>query len=116
MNIKAPGWDTTQTVASSGVKITSPTSSSLVINRTPILYTGDGGYYEVLSSLSPGGPYTSVGITADKIASNLSVIGLTNSTTNYFVVRTLSPDSGQQQNTIASNYSAEASGTTADSP
>jgi len=88
-----PGWRNTQTVPPTNVQVSAAGAGSAALSWTPIGYTGDGGYYEVLSSLAPGGPYTLRGTTANsggKTATGLTVAGLPGGT-NYFVVRTFTP-------------------------
>ena len=88
-----PGWRNTQTVPPTDVQVTPGGPNEATLNWTPIGYTGDGGYYEVLASPTPGGPYTSYGTTEStggKTASGLTVTGLPGGT-NYFVVRTFTP-------------------------
>ncbi len=88
-----PVWRATQTVPPTNVQITATGAGTATLTWTPIAYTENGGYYEVLSSQTPGGPYVSRGTTAysgAKTASGLTVSGLP-AGTNYFVVRTYTP-------------------------
>jgi hypothetical protein len=88
-----PTWRQTQTVPPANVQVTQTAVGSATLSWTPIAYQGNGGYYEVLSSQTQGGPYTLDGTTTGsggKTASGLTVSGLP-SGTNYFVVRTLTP-------------------------
>ncbi len=88
-----PGWRNTQTVPPTNVQVTPGAANEATLNWTPIGYTWDGGYYEVLASPTPGGPYTSYGTTEStggKTATGLNVTGLPGGT-NYFVVRTFTP-------------------------
>lgn len=85
-----PGWRNTQTVPPTNVQATPNGAGAATLSWTPIGYQQHGGYYEVLSSRTAGGPYTSRGTTASaggKTASSLTVTGLPGGT-NYFVVRT----------------------------
>ncbi len=88
-----PGWRDTQTVPPTNVQIAQTGAGTATLAWTPIAYTAHGGYYEVLSSQTPGGAYVSRGTTADsggKTATGLTVSGLP-AGTNYFVVRTFTP-------------------------
>jgi hypothetical protein len=88
-----PGWRNTQTVPPTNVQVTPGAANEATLSWTPIGYTWDGGYYEVLASPTPGGPYTSYGTTEStggKTATGLSVTGLPGGA-NYFVVRTFTP-------------------------
>lgn len=87
-----PLWRATQTVPPTNVQVVASGNSAL-LTWTPIAYQQHGGYYEVLSSTTPGGPYTSRGTTAEtggKTAASLMVSNLPTGT-HYFVVRTFTP-------------------------
>lgn len=102
---KAPDWAATQTVAPGNVRVQSLTASTMEVSWTPIAYTGDGGYYEVLCGNQPGGPYTIMGTTAGtggKFATNLIIGAAPNC-----VVRTYTPAHGDQQSDLTSLDSAE---------
>ncbi len=88
-----PLWRTTQTVPPTNVQVVPAGGGSATLTWTPIDYQQHGGYYEVFSSQTAGGPYTSRGTTGNmggKTASTLTVTGLPGGTT-YFVVRTFTP-------------------------
>lgn len=88
-----PLWRTTQTVPPTGVIVSSLGAGTATLAWTPIAYQQHGGYYEVLSSQTAGGPYTSRGTTENsggKTASSLVVAGLP-AGINYFIVRTFTP-------------------------
>ena len=110
MNAYYPGWQNTQTVAPTNVNALGFGSGSAVVSWTPILYTADGGCYEVGVSQNSGGPYT-FGLknqTADKRASQITVTGLAPGA-NYVVVQTVTPGPNKDnQNTVTSAPSAEA--------
>jgi hypothetical protein len=105
LNAQQPGWAATQTVAPGNVQVSIQSPTSVALSWTPIAYTADGGYYEVLSASQPGGPYTSVGKTADKTAAGLTVSGLTPGASYSFGVRTFTPKHGLQQNDLLSDSS-----------
>jgi surface protein len=111
-----PLWRSTQTVPPTNVQVTPAGLNTAALSWTPIAYQAHGGYYEVLSATSPGGPYTSRGVTTDKTATGLTVTGLPGGT-NYFVVRTFTPahvstpasQLTDNPNDLTSKYSGEIS-------
>lgn len=95
-------WRATQTVPPTNIQVTPTGAGSVHLTWTPIEYQIHGGYYEVLSSLSPGGPYISRGKTNNiggKAATGLVISGLPGGT-NYFVVRTTTPPFTQYTPTV----------------
>ncbi len=113
LSTKDPDWDQTQTVFPANVQVVNVTSNSMDLSWSTIPYTGDGGYYEVLSSTTPSGPYGQPGCTTnDKTETGCIVTGLLSDTVYYFVVRTFTPAHGDQQNDLWSEYSAEVFGET----
>jgi Leucine-rich repeat (LRR) protein len=112
LNTKDPDWAQTQTVPPAGVAVGTMTASSAAVTWTPILYTGDGGYYEVGYSSTSGGPYTSGCTSADKTINTCTVSGLQPETPYYFAVRTYTPAHEYQPNNLQSVYGAEVSATT----
>ncbi len=113
LSTKDPDWADTQTIPPENLGTTDPLSTSIRLTWTPIPYTGDGGYYRVLFSTAPGGPFTEAGITINKTASDFNVTGLTPSTTYYFTVETFTPAHGSQQNALTSARSVVVDATTA---
>jgi hypothetical protein len=105
LNAQQPGWAATQTVAPGNVQVSVQSPTSVALSWTPIAYTADGGYYEVLSASQPGGPYTSVGKTADKTAAGLTVSSLAPGANYSFTVRSFTPKHGLQQNDLLSDAS-----------
>ena len=65
-----PNWAATQNVPPINLKVSEITTHSLRLNWTPILYTGDGGYYEISTAPSITGTFTVHGHTADKNANS----------------------------------------------
>jgi hypothetical protein len=88
----APGWELTQTMAPTDVSVAMFSGTSVEVKWTPIVYTGNEGYYEVLyrTGGSPIGEYVSLGKTADKSVESIIITGfdMVPGTTYYFVVRT----------------------------
>ncbi|MBN2382412.1 hypothetical protein JXQ70_05970 [bacterium] len=102
-------WESTQTIAPTGITAHSPSVSSITLDWTPIVYTADKGGYEVYYSDIPGGPYSYFGITADKLASTMTVTGLMPSTCYYFIIRTVTYPHLNNVNTVTSEASIEVS-------
>ena len=117
LHTKAPGWDASQTVPPAAIKAAVESSGDVKVSWEPILYTGDGGYYQVLHSTSPGGPYMENPAlrTSDKTGNQVTVSGLPAGSRHYFVVRTYTPahynSPGWQQNDLLSAASEEVSAT-----
>ncbi len=87
-------------------------STSIEVSWTPIIYTGNSGGYRVYYSTNSGGSYTLFDTTVDKTVSSMAVSGLSPTTTYYFVVQTRTESHTNNQNTVDSEYSEEASATT----
>ena len=83
---------------------------SINVSWTPIGFKDFSGGYRVFYSNSSGGPYTLLGITGDKQASNFVVTGLTSGTTYFFVIQTVTHPHELNNNTVISEYSEETSG------
>jgi hypothetical protein len=107
LEVKDPDWDETQTVAPGDLQITSFSGITADLAWTPIAYSGDGGYYEVWVGTSPGGPYSLAGTTADKLASSYVLTGLSPDVAYYIVIRTYTPQHGNQANELWSDFSDE---------
>jgi|GEM_PF-647199 len=113
LSSKEPNWQANQTIAPTNLTV-SPAASTITINWTPITYTGDSGFYQVLYSMTSRGPYTPFSETTNsKSSSSLTVTGLAANTTYHFVVRTTTQPNGNNSNTVTSDFSAEVSGKTA---
>ncbi|MCP4216110.1 MAG: hypothetical protein GY765_15775, partial [bacterium] len=105
-------WESTQTVAPTGVSGVRFSDTSVRVSWTPIAYTGDGGYYLVSYGTAPGGPYTPYSATANKSSTYMDVAGLTVNTNYYFVVATHSNSHGNNGNALDSADSVEGIGST----
>ena len=106
-----PTWRDTQTVPPTNVQVTGTGAGSATLSWTPIAYQANGGYYEVLSSETKGGPYSLAGTTAasgGKAATGLTVTNLPGGT-NYFVVETYTPANPDNSNNLTSIASSEVS-------
>jgi hypothetical protein len=104
LNSYQPDWAATQTVPPANVQAQIKSTSSVTLTWTPIAYAADGGYYEVLAS--NGGQYTSVGKTADKAATGITITGLQAGAAYSFQVRSFTPKHTGQPNDITSAPSA----------
>jgi uncharacterized repeat protein (TIGR01451 family) len=110
---KDSDWANTQTVPPTNVTATALSVDTIRVSWTPIAYTGDGGYYQVKGYIQPGGPYIKAATTtADKLATSYDVTGLSPATLYYFVVETVTPAHGDQQNDLTSALSTEISAVT----
>jgi hypothetical protein len=102
-----PDWAQTQTVPPTSLSATLESGPAAQLSWTPILYTADGGYYEVFYATTPGGALTPHGVTANKLATGYLAGSLSPGTTYTFKVRTFTPAHGDQQNALTSIWSAE---------
>lgn len=119
---KDPDWDQTQTIAPAEIAAGSETSSSFVVNWTPILYTGDVGWYQITGPTGifsddfetgnttmwgdDGPKLPGIFTTVDKTDSSILVDGLQPNTEYQFVVRTITDPHATNQNQVASEESA----------
>ena len=113
LNSKQNGadWQSTQTVAPTGLAVTGVTTTTVTLGWTPILYTADSGGYNVFYSTASGGPYTLFGTTATKSVSSMTVTGLTTGTPYYFVVQSQTNPNANNANTVVSEFTAQVSDT-----
>ena len=122
-------WQSTQTIAPSNVAASLPTSSSVVLDWIPILYTADDGAYAVFPSPRPasdtiftdgfesndtkwwglGNPWIT---TIDKTDTSVLVDGLDPGTPYDFIIRTITEPHVNNQNQVVSETSATVSETT----
>jgi Leucine-rich repeat (LRR) protein len=115
LNSKQEGgdWESTQTVAPTGLATGGATIDSVPLSWSPIVYAGDTGGYRLWYGTQGGGPYNLGGTTANKAVSASAVSGLSPGTTYYFALDTLSEPHANNQNTVLSERTAEVSATTA---
>ena len=105
LDAKAAGWSASQTLPPNNLLAHQQASSALALTWTPLLYTLDGGFYEVSYATDPTGPFTVHGQTANKRSLAYTVDGLAAATTYYFRVRTYTPAHHAQKNALWSDYS-----------
>ena len=103
------GWESTQTLAPQNTSAVVQSSSSILLSWTPIAYTGDEGGYNIYMSGNPGGPYSFYNSKANKAASSMLITGLSAGYNYYFVIKSFTKPHANNQNTVISDYSREAS-------
>ena len=91
LNAQQPGWAATQTVAPGNVQASVQSPTSVALSWTPIAYTADGGYYEVLAASSQAGSIHRWAKPPTRPRAGLTVSGLTPGASYAFVVRTSPP-------------------------
>jgi len=104
LSVEDSDWAQTQTVAPSNLQ-SAQQGSDVRLTWTPIPYTGDGGYYEISASPSPGGPFAVLGTTASKASSEFLASGL-GSGSHFFRLRTFTPQHYNQQSDLWSQYTS----------
>lgn len=127
---KDPDWNQTQTIAPEGVTAGSATASSFVVNWTPILYSVDDGWYQIMApqgvvfidgfeigdismwGAGPGPDLPGVFMTVDKTDNSILVDGLQPDTAYHFVVQTVTEPHASNQNQVVSGLSVVVLGTT----
>lgn len=109
-------WATTQTIAPTDVEATVVSATSVRLTWTPILYTEDGGYYEVGRSTDGGETFAVVGQSSSKTESKLVLINPPKIDTEnadapeyLYAVRTVTPARYGQKNALTSEYSTAVS-------
>lgn len=113
-------WQNSQTIAPANLQATAVNSTTVDAAWTPILYTQDGGYYEVSYSRWQTGGYQVAGVTLDKSQGSFTITGLSSGTRYYVRVRTSTPahsfGSVIQQNDLWSDYGQPVAVTTPGAP
>jgi hypothetical protein len=115
LNTKDADWANTQTVAPTITGTKAISSTEIQINWNPILYTGDGGYYQVTCGTIDGISMTPQ-TTSDKTVNNLIITGLLPNTTYNCVVETFTPAHPEQQNDLLNDLSMGVTATTIEPP
>jgi Leucine-rich repeat (LRR) protein len=115
LNSKQTGgdWQSTQTVAPTGLSATALSSNEIRLNWTPIAYTADGGYYEICRAATSGGDCATPPVHSSPKSTNTETIGsLSPNTTYYFKVRTITEPHSSNENIVTSEWTNEAAATT----
>jgi hypothetical protein len=105
-------WESTQTVAPTGLAARTSGDRSVPLAWNRILYAADGGGYRFLVGTTPGGPYTLTVTTTSKSALSATATGLSPDTTYYFVVESVTDPHSGNPNTVVSEPSLEVSART----
>jgi hypothetical protein len=95
-------WQSTQTIAPSGVTASAAGANTLAVSWTPIAYSQGSGGYRVLVSRAPEGPFRVRAGTEAKSASSLLLVGLDPATTYYVAVATQSDPHPENVNKVVS--------------
>ncbi|MFN8494821.1 MAG: clostripain-related cysteine peptidase [Caldilineaceae bacterium] len=86
-----PTWVNTQNVPPTSLRVSQITTTTIALHWTPIVYTGDGGYYEISTATTITGTFTLHGHTVDKTIDHYLLDRLTPGQTYYIRVRTYTP-------------------------
>jgi hypothetical protein len=105
-------WESTQTIAPTGLAAGTATPVALLVTWTPIAYTTGTGGYRVYVGTTPGGPYTLYGTTIGKAVSAMNVTGLSPHTPYYFVVEAVTQAHPFNPGAVVSERTGETTGTT----
>jgi hypothetical protein len=97
------GWDRTQTVAPTDVRVLAQREHSITMAWTPIAFTEGPGGYVISVSSSAAGPFSVLTTTPNKQTSTFIVDGLERSTNYFFQVSSVSYPTGEQQNVVVSD-------------
>ena len=108
LNSKQNGgdWESTQTIAPTGLTVTDVTYDSVTLSWAPVAYQSDPGGYVLEYGLSSG-VFTTTETIADKTANTFTVTGLVEGVDYYFHIGTYTDPHASNQNTVYSDYSDE---------
>ena len=106
------GWDLSQTVAPSDVRVLAQREHSITMAWTPIGFASGPGGYLISAASSSAGPFSVLTTTPNKQTSTFIVDGLERSTNYYFAVSTVSYPTGEQQNVVTSDRATPVAATT----
>ena len=96
-------WLATQTTLVTDLRLTEFYTNALRLAWTPIVYTDDGGYYEISLATNITGPYIVHGQTTEKLAATYLVDQLAPGRTYYLSLRAYTPPHGNQPSELRSN-------------
>jgi Leucine-rich repeat (LRR) protein len=105
-------FETTQTVKSTNVRVTSTTDRSAVLEWSVIPYVDDPGGYQIQATPAGASAATVITTTASKEVSSEIVRGLQPATTYSFTVATVTYPNGWQRNVVFSDPAAAVTATT----
>jgi hypothetical protein len=111
--ILGPGGLDTQTLAPENVTVDSVGDHTAWLSWDAVTYQADPGGYEVFSSPTGSGVWTSGGWTESKTTTTYPVTGLDSSTSYDFAVVTYTHPHASNQNVVNSEFSTEVMDTTA---
>ena len=86
-----PDWAATQTITPGDLHAVGYTATSVTLAWTPIAYTADGGYYEILQAEHAGGPYTVAGQTANKSTASITISDFPAGGSADYAIRSYTP-------------------------
>ncbi len=104
-----PGWQKTQTVPPTDLRVTALLTTAVQVAWTPIAFTDGVGFYEVSYADDASGPYTVHGVTTDKTAAGYMLTDLAANMLYSVRVRTYT-----QQDDLWSDYTPAIAVRTAD--
>jgi len=102
INSKGYNFEGTQTIAPIELSVGVLSTTSVTLRWNQILYTDDGGGYQILYATSPAGPFTLGATTSTKRIASATIGGLTPGTTYTFVGRTFTNPHNYNQNVVTS--------------
>jgi len=102
-----PGWEATQTVVVENLHASNISQTTIELVWDPILYTGDGGLYEIWYGNADGTNMVSE-MTSDKSVGTHLLTGLNPGQTYSIFVNTHTPPHGEQQNDLLVDGSLQA--------
>ncbi len=102
---KNPGWDTTQTVAPTGLFTIISSSTSIRVNWIPISFKSETGGYEIYYRANESENWLKSGSTTSKNISFFDIKNLEYGKTYYFKVKTWTDAHPANKGTVYSEYS-----------
>ncbi|CAN5874862.1 hypothetical protein BH10CHL1_BH10CHL1_22310 [soil metagenome] len=106
LNAKQPGWQNTQTVPPTDLRATLLTSTTVLLEWTPILYTADVGHYEITAEDVSHSSFLPTVPTRDKLSHSSQITNMPVNAILRFRMTTFTLPHGPQQNLLISASSA----------
>jgi hypothetical protein len=97
-----PGWQSTQTVPPQAIRPAQINNNAVLLNWLPVAVALPGSVYEISYSEQFDGPFIIEGRTADTQASSFTINGLSQGTTYFVRVQTITPASVNNPDELAS--------------